>query len=375
MKVAFLRGSSIFDDSRATKEINALLSAGYRVDVYGWDREGNAQEKVALEFKQFEESISFDFFKGKSGKRFVGKVLSRIRWNKWLYGRLRENGSYSIVHSCDYDTGEMAYKYCRKKLIKYVYDIYDYYVDSHPIPSLVRNFFENREIKVINNAELTIICTEERKQQIIKASPKKLLVLHNSPDIEFVPKEEIKYDYIYCGALNDRRLLTEILELYPQNTDLRFLFGGKGAHVPQIIEMRDNYDNFDFLGAVSYGQVLRYEAKSHIISAIYDPQYRNHKLCAPNKFYEALALGKPVIVCKGTGIDNIVETNGIGKVIEYDANQFYDAVRQLLSNKDEMKRMGEKAREIYCREYKWSCMRDKLLQEYECLSKKVPDAI
>ena len=45
---------------------------------------------------------------------------------------------------------------------------------------------------------------------------------------------------------------------------------------------------------------------------MYDPNVPNHRYSAPNKFYEALALGKPIVVAKGTGIDVEVERLGVG---------------------------------------------------------------
>lgn len=102
-----------------------------------------------------------------------------------------------------------------------------------------------------------------------------------------------------------------------------------------------------------------------MISAIYDPSIRNHRLCAPNKFYEALALAKPVIVCKGTGIDEIVEKNKIGIVIDYDESDFYAAVRRLIGNNTLRKEMGSRARQLYDSEYRWDIMRKKLIDKYK----------
>ncbi|HHU72431.1 MAG TPA: hypothetical protein GXZ21_10445, partial [Clostridiales bacterium] len=40
--IAYIRSSNIYDDSRATKEITALLDEGYKVVVLGWNRDGKA---------------------------------------------------------------------------------------------------------------------------------------------------------------------------------------------------------------------------------------------------------------------------------------------------------------------------------------------
>jgi glycosyltransferase involved in cell wall biosynthesis len=118
---------------------------------------------------------------------------------------------------------------------------------------------------------------------------------------------------------------------------------------------------------VPYAEVLKVEQQSRVLSAIYEPITRNHRLCAPNKFYEALALGKPLIVCKGTGIDKIVEENNIGCVIEYNVQEFYRVLRELKGNPSLCKGMGERARKLYEEKYKWSIMQEKLLNCYSKL--------
>lgn len=40
--VVLIRTTSIYNDSRAMKEINTLSRHGYRVIVLGWDRDGKA---------------------------------------------------------------------------------------------------------------------------------------------------------------------------------------------------------------------------------------------------------------------------------------------------------------------------------------------
>ena len=88
-------------------------------------------------------------------------------------------------------------------------------------------------------------------------------------------------------------------------------------------------------------------------------------MCAPNKFYEALALAKPVIVCRGTGIDKVVEENTVGIVIDYDSEQFFKAVDYLINNQDICEEMGTNARQLYEKKYKWEIMKERLLELYD----------
>lgn len=363
--LAYVRKSNIYNDSRATKEIEALADDGYRIKVFGWAQGSEAIEKTNEVFFKYGNQISCFFFDVPFKNEFLlFKIINLFFWFAWIKKSIKKDKSFTIIHSCDFDGGASIWKYAIRKKIKFVYDIYDYYLDSHSIPFGFHHIIERIEINIINNADLTIICTEERKEQIKKAIPKRLLIIYNSPDVGVIESTEQTIDYVYCGTLSSQRLLFEILNTYQKNTDLKFVFAGYGEYSRMAEENSRKFENFKFLGTIPYNKVLKIEAESKTIAAIYNPCIRNHKLCAPNKFYEALALGKPLIVCKGTGIDKIVARNDIGIVIDYDVNQFYKAVRKLVNNNILCEEMGKRARLLYEDEYRWSKMKERLLEAY-----------
>ena len=365
MNLVYTRSSTIYDESRATKEIMAFLEAGFSVYVLGWDRNGLAYDKCKDVFNEYVDKIQFKFYSGNIGTSVISKMLSRYKWNLWLNKELGSISQIDIIHACDYDTGATVRKYAHKNKKKYVYDIFDYYIDAHPVPRVIRWVIEKDEIKTINCAEVTIICTEERKEQIKKAKPKEIVIIYNSPDVEAFEQIEEKYDYVYCGGLYNMRLIEEILELYPKNTQYKFVFAGSGDYSNKAEQLAKEYENFSYLGPIAYSKVLEVERASKVISAIYEPTIRNHQLCAPNKFYEALALAKPIIVCHGTGIDNIVDSEHIGSTISYDAEEFYEALNELLLNDDDRKLMGKKGRKLYESKYKWNLMKKRLIEVYD----------
>lgn len=364
-KIVYIRNADIYYDSRATKEIRALLEEGYEVTVLGWNRTGHAEEKCREAFQQY-SGISFQFYEQVMphgiGMKNIGKLLG---WFRWVGKALKSLGETDIVHACDLDGALGARRYCRKRHIRLVYDIYDYYVDTHDnIPSVLKNYVEKQEISIINQAELVIICTEERRIQISKSKPKKVIVVHNSPELPDVPERNNRYDYVYCGSLGQERLFESILRQYEHNSDLRFYLAGFGTYTDEAEALSRRFENLEFGGLLNYDQVLEKEAEAICLSAVYDPSWKNHQLCAPNKFYEALALGKPIIVCKGTGIDQIVEKYRIGKVIDYQADQFYQAIRYYIAHSEECGRIRSDARKLYEQKYHWRIMRERLLKAY-----------
>ncbi len=364
--IAFIRAGGIYSDSRSTKEIIALAEAGHTIRVIGWDRSGEAAKKCQPIFEKYADRVSFEFYsRNTESGGGVKNITKFFSWFHFVERTLeRIINSVELVHACDLDSGWPAYRVCRKTKRKLIYDIFDYYVDSHRLPSVLRKTVEKMEISVINYADTTIICTEERREQIQKANPRKVVVIHNSPDVSDIKLNvpEI-WDYAYCGAFVEDRLIGEILNDYKNHKNLRVLFAGGGKY-QALAEECAQEENFEYRGKIPYSEVLEHEAQTSVLSAIYNPIKRNHRLCAPNKFYEALALGKPVIVCKGTGIDKIVEEHMVGTVIEYNECHFYDALRELISDDDKRRLMGLNGRQLYEKKYSWRIMKKRLLEVY-----------
>ncbi len=363
--VVFIRSSDIYNDSRATKEIRTVLEHGYKVIVLGWNRNGDAGEKTKQIFKEYADDIELRFFDHDAREGIGTKNFHVIiKWLNWVKRNLKKLGAVDYVHACNLDCALSIVKYCNKKSIRLVYDIYDYYPDSHDLPRVLKNIAKWMESKTINMSDAVIVCTEERKNQIYNAKPKRLYVLYNSPKIVF-NKLEIQYDYVYCGTLGENRLIREIIEGYENNKDLKVAVAGYGKYSNLAKQCSIKYKNFEYFGTLTYDDVLTLESKSLALSAIYKPTIRNHQYCAPNKFYEAMALSKPVIVCKGTGIDKIVTENNTGMVIDYDVKQFYDSVRAIKADKNKAIKMGKRSHKLYNNEYSWSIMEERLMLIYE----------
>jgi len=82
-RVLFVRGTSIYNDSRATKEIKALLESGHFVTVLGWNREGIALEKVKDLFNSSNLILNFFDERLNHGSGFRG-LFKTIKFNHWI---------------------------------------------------------------------------------------------------------------------------------------------------------------------------------------------------------------------------------------------------------------------------------------------------
>lgn len=364
-KVALLRTTSIINDSRVTKEVNTFLKNGLNVKVVCWDRNGIVKNENKLSTSSGEAELVKYNLKADYGSG-LKNLFKMLRFEIWLYKTLKkERNNYDIIHSCDLDTGIVANMIAKKYNKKLVYDIFDYYVDCHNLPNVLRGVIEKQEIKVINNADTTIICGEWRKEQIGKSNPKNLLIIHNSPDIDMekIEKSETvvksnsnKIKVAYVGVLQDDRLLKEVAEELKNNKDIELHIGGFGKYEQYFEELSKENDNIFFYGSMKYDDVLKLESECDVLFATYNPEIKNHKYSAPNKVYEAMALSKPIIVCNGTGIDKFVLKNNLGIAVDYDATSFLDGLRNLNCN------CKNESQKLFSEKYSWNKM-EKLIEQ------------
>jgi len=374
--VVILRSTSVINDSRTIKVAKTLVENGYRVTILGWDRTGILNEDRIV-FGDGHADIYVYKHKAKYGGG-VKLLVGMLGFEVWLYRKLnRLKNRYSIIHSCDLDTGFIGNLVAHRHNKKHVYDIFDYYIDSRKLPKQIEKGIENSEINVINKAHVTIICGEWRERQLERATPKKLIVVYNTPYVktESAGKKVIKSDndkikLTYVGILQDKRLLREVLGEIKKNPSIELHIGGFGALSEEIEKNSAEYENIFFYGSLNYDDVLALEKDSSVLFATYDPAVRNHQYSAPNKVFEAMALGLPIIVCKNTGIDELVTKHKTGVAISYDAKEFIACVYELISDKDNLKEMKNRALALYNSTYNWNTMEQLLLKTYSGLAEE-----
>jgi len=374
MKVILIRSTEIFNDSRATKEIKAFLKNDFKVTVLGWNRKGQVQDDKVLEENGNKANIKL-YNKKCNYADGMKSIFKMLGFQIFIFKNLiKYHKDYDIIHCCDFDT-TLTVKFISKLFDKkIVYDIFDYYIDCHNLGRL-KNFIEKKEIKMINNADLTIICTEQRKEQIKKANPKNLIVIHNTPNIEIKENKKIimkndpkKFKIVYVGILQGNRLLKEIGEEITKHNDLELHIGGFGKYEDYFKKLSEKNDNVFYYGSLDYASVLSLEKDCDLLFATYNPEIPNHKYSAPNKVYEAMCLGKPIIVCKNTGVDKLIIKEDIGLSINYDAKDFIKAIHKLKKEYN-LKELTKRSKNLYENKYSWKSMEEKLIEEYKKLGR------
>ncbi len=379
MRVVLLRSNPVRPDPLVEKMANCLVSIGHEVMILAWDRDETyepREEKLYL--KNSEVKITRIGIKGQFSGGFKKNTIGLAHFEYFIYTWLTKHKmEYDVIHAYDFDCGYIASMVAKKYKKKFVYHIADYYAETHGFknPVLI-NIVGKKENEVINSADVTIICTEERMKQISKSKPKKVVVIHNTPDLEMYngdtktmikfPSDKLKL--VYVGILGTNRFIDSIAEVISKRSDCEFHIGGFGGGLEEMfISFDSKFDNIFFYGRIPYNETLELEKECDVVCALYDPSLIEHKYAAPNKFYEALALGKPLIMAKNTGMSKVIEQNHIGEVITYSKNDLNAAIDRLVQRKND-ETYSNRMLELYDEYYSWDIMKERIEKLYQQLN-------
>lgn len=368
--VLFIRANPVKPDSRVEKEVEALVNHGYDVSVLAWDRD----EDYPIRKETLNESLNMVKAYRVGIKSQYGSGMKNLknlaRFQFAIRSFLKKN-TFDIIHACDFDTAFTAFHSINHKRSKFVYDIFDYYADAFSIPSFLRGTVINCDRKLINKSDLTIICTEQRREQIKGATPKKLIVIHNSPPAVELDTCAERCDatirIAYFGILAEGRLIRELVDAVSNDEKFELHIGGFGPLESYVKGVSEKNKNVVFYGKVPYKKVLELEQRCDILTAIYDPEVKNHYYAAPNKFYEALMLGKPVIMVKNTGMSEVVDDNKIGVTIEYSRNGLFKGLEEMISMLEDKQGIASHMKKLYHDKYSWEEMSSRLIAAYNAL--------
>jgi glycosyltransferase involved in cell wall biosynthesis len=371
-RVLFCRSNPIAPDPRVEKEARALAGAGYQVIALGWDRSGLLPTSEVLDGLAITRlPIKAPF--GKGIMNFPQLLRWQIHLLVWLFRHRRE---YDILHACDFDTILPAYLLkilARKKVI---YDIFDFYADHlRATPSIIKKMIRAVDIWVIGKVDAVILVDDTRREQIRDAKPQRMEVVYNSPQdmLDSAPAEshvsKVTLTLAYVGLLQVERGLLELLQVMGRHPNWRLDLAGFGGDQDELLAAASKLSNVRWLGRVSYDKALEISRSADMLLATYDPRIPNHRYSSPNKVFEAMMLGKPIVVARNTNMDRIIEQADCGLVVEYgDVEDLEAALLRLCEDEGLRLHLAENARKAYSSSYSWSQMEKRLLRLYREVS-------
>lgn len=351
MNVILFRANNIFD-SRVQKYVNYYRRKGIKHTIVGWDRKCENLQKENYIFYRYEAGVNVGGLKA---------IRNHIKWMKFVFSTLRKETGITSIHACDLNSAFPAaiFKRWINKDIRLIFDSCDWFSASLGKNKVLKFIFTQMERYTCRISDELIICEPERKDLISFPLEKEPLILPNIPEIDRTildVSDTGKYKFTndwpviaYFGRLSKDRFHEELLAL-SQSEKFNLLIAGFGSkEIEELCKSCAKQSNVKYFGRVDMKTGLEMSLCADVIYAMYCKTNKNNIYAAPNKFYEALFLGKPIITTKGTILENKVVSNNIGYVVEEDIHELRTLLNQLFIN--DLKTKGKNAAMLWKKRY------------------------
>lgn len=359
------------NDNRVLKESQSLIDSGYQVEVF-------ALHEVPL--KEREDIAGVSVFRIKLFSRQWPK-LKPVQILKYLEYLIRATilvRKFDIVHCNDLNALPIGI-FCKclsMGRIRVVYDAHEYEINDIPNQGVwsirIRYILERLLIKY---ADRVITVSDSIAEEYARLySIRKPSVVLNCPIYTDVIKHNlfreelgIHFDqkiFLYQGRLSRGRGIELLIEVFSrlENTDKVVVFMGYGPMTDEIVEQSKLHKTIYFRKAVNHDVLLDYTSSADYGILFYENNCLNHLYCAPNKMFEYIMAGLPLITSNLLEVKRLVESNNIGIVARENSVEGFNDILFKLEEFDYSTafKILRELRKLYC----WETQSQTLLRIY-----------
>jgi glycosyltransferase involved in cell wall biosynthesis len=345
--------NDLYTDNRVNKICLFLVEEGYDVLLVGRLRK-NSLPLASRSYQTKRMKLLFD-----KGPLFYAAYNLRL-----FFFLLVQRADVLVANDLDTLLANFVAKKV-KPSTKVVYDSHEYFTE---VPELtkrprIQRFWLGIE-KLIFPKLKTIYTVNQSIAQLYEATYKKnIQVIRNiSPTWKpntYLSKAELgipenKFVLILQGAgINVDRGAEEAVEAMRQLNDCVLLIVGDGDVVEELKKNVKEYDlqhSVLFFGKRPYDEMMQFTYNADLGLTLDKATNLNYKFSLPNKVFDYIHAGTPILSTRLVEIGRIIERNNVGILIdELTVDSLVEAIQSLQTNKsllDELKANCQKAAEV-----------------------------
>jgi glycosyltransferase involved in cell wall biosynthesis len=359
--VVFVYVGNLGTRGRLLKQVATLQSAGVRCEVVHGNSQSETVDPDAYSFPV--HNIPFDASRGK-----IRSFIELFRFARAAASVIGKIGPDTVVcvALASLLAGVRAKRLNRD--LRLVFDNNELQIESidEPLKRMIWRPIHNNAIRhcdVIFHAEANRL---KYFQEHYPLEATKQLVIENFPrftgPVASRNRDDGDVRVIYLGGFGSGRFTDEVIEAflsYDRTTRLDvvgFGFKGYAERLAERIEVAGR-ENVRILPLVPYEGIPELLRNYDIGLALYRNTNLNNYYCAPNKVYDYLMNGMPVITNNYPGLLDVIEKNRVGACIgEVNAEEIRSAITQIVDG-----RMRENITPDLRRRYSWEKQEERYL--------------
>jgi glycosyltransferase involved in cell wall biosynthesis len=299
---------------------------------------------------------------------------------------------FDIVHVHDLPLAKIGIELKRKYNIRLIIDLHENFpammeltkdamhlMGKFMIP--VKKWYKY-ETKSLIAADGLIAVVAEMKIRLVNKGidPTKIFILENT---SFIPDKFPEYRnsltgrlrLIYIGGINYHRglqIIIEGLSMISRKDEVELIIAGDGSYLSSIRELsslRKLTSMVTFTGNLDRKEAEQQLFKSDIALI---PHLRSEQTdnSSPNKLYEYMSAGIPVMASNCVSIKRVIDETNCGLSYKYDSPEdFALKVMQILNNRKILKNFSDNGIEAIRNKYNWEKSSSSLCELYSELGK------
>ncbi len=331
-RAVILVTNDIEADQRVAKMAGSITSLGYSVTIVG--------RRLPSSKKAFASAYSTVRFRLpiNHGPFFY------LSYNVWAFFYLLFR-CFRVVVACDTDTLLAARAMRLLKPIWLVFDAHELFTE---VPELIarkrrlaRTAWRVVERACISGCDLAITVSDGVAQEYAQRYGKSFTVIRNLPNTYPLPTAVKRHErllVIYQGAINIGRGLEMLCESMKFLPEAELWIAGSGDLEQQIQQAAAPLvatGQIRFLGRVAPAKLREITAEAMVGVSLEEDFGLSYRYSLPNKLFDYIAAGIPVLVSDLPEMRKIVEDYGLGMVLKERTPQaLATTLRTMLTNED-----------------------------------------
>jgi len=326
-------------DSRVLKETNSLATSGIigHLEIAGFHEQG---------YSEWEDISGRTIRRIRLGTRplpkdLVSQFVKYAEWYARLVGHYR-SAPLRIIHCHDLGPLPIAARLKQLTGAKLVYDAHELETETVGSSGVRKALARYAEQWFIRHVDAMITVSPSIRNWYRQRFPNvPIALVRNIPDMPGtypapellrerlnVPEEAVLF--IYLGGLTRGRGIEIALEAFSDDqVPHHVLFMGNGPLRSEIGAARNRCPRIHYLPPVPPDQVLAHAAGADAGLCLYEDTCLNHRYCLPNKLFESLLAGIPVLASDLPDQASVVNSHNGGWVVPNDPAAIADILCRL----------------------------------------------
>jgi len=375
-------------DVRVMRSSSALVEAGFAVSVVDLEIEQNLTIEEEINCFSMQHVNVPNWYSARcfepwffivAVKTFILSILHLIRMRADIY------------HACELTALPACYiasRLLRKPLIFEIYDL------QFPVPYTKVAFWRRvgahlYDVLLPRCAGVIVTSPLHAREICNRYRVPAVTLVRNVPKYRAVQKTDRLREHLglsphtrialYQGNIQSDRGLEALVHAAPfLEEDIVIVIKGKGrdqAQLEELIVDKGVADRIKVIPFVPYDEMLDWVASADIGLMVHPPDFSlNVQTLLPNKLFEYLMAGLPVLTSKIEAVVDIVKSYDVGQIVtSVEPEAIGVAINALLADDTALHRMSHNALEAAKNDFNWEKERSQLIRLYEDIAARLEE--